>query len=149
MDLDSTLRARPELFRNRLVFVGADYAGSGDRASVPNRGTIAGVVLHALIAETILCGLPGAKRSARRPTTVAAGVVCVLLCAALLLARTYAVALLAVLLVIVVLRRRWRCSWFHQAKVMIPIVGSAPGVGQRSRPWRGGSVVTGRRFRKS
>ena len=54
--------------------------------------------------------------------TGAAAVTCVLLCATLLLTRTYAVALLAVLLVIVVYVGG-ALVLFHQAKVMVPIVG--------------------------
>ena len=121
VDLESTMRARPELFRDRLVFVGADYAGSGDRAQVPNRGTIGGVVLHALITETILTDYP--VRAVRTVAmTIAAGVTCALLCATLFLARTYLVALLAVLLLVAVYVGG-ALLLFHQAKVMVPIVG--------------------------
>ena len=92
-DLDRTLRERPDLVRGRLVFVGADYAGSGDRALIPNRGTIPGVALHALIAETILAGYP-VRSVAASVTAVAAGVVCLLLCSTVLLARSSGAALL-------------------------------------------------------
>ena len=57
-DLDATLRTRPELFRNRLVLVGGDFSGSGDDARIPNRGAIAGVVLHAMTVETIFSRFP-------------------------------------------------------------------------------------------
>ena len=120
-DLGSTLRARPELFRNRVVLVGADYAGSGDRALVPNKGTIAGVVLHALTAETILSEYP-VRSVGATAVAVMAGVTCALLCAMLLLTRAYAVALAAVLLGMVVYVGG-ALLLFHQEKVMIPVSG--------------------------
>jgi CHASE2 domain-containing sensor protein len=80
------LRTRPELFRDRLVIAGADYAGSGDEARVPNRGIVPGVVLHALIVDTILARFP--IRDAHRTTVmVVVGTACTLLCTAMLLTR--------------------------------------------------------------
>ena len=121
MDLEATLRARPELFRNRVVFVGGDYSGSGDRALVPNHGTIPGVVLHALITETILSEYP-VRSVGSVAVAIAAGVTCVLVCATLLLTRTYASALPAVLLVMAA-HVGGALLLFHQAAVMVPIVG--------------------------
>jgi CHASE2 domain-containing sensor protein len=82
-DLDATLGTRPERFRDKLVIVGADYSGSGDEVRVPNLDAIPGVVLHALIVETILSGFPvrGVDTTA---VALVAGVTCGLLCAALL-----------------------------------------------------------------
>ena len=57
-DLDVVLRERPEVFKNRIVLAGADYAGSGDEPRVPGRDAVAGVTLHAATLQTILEGFP-------------------------------------------------------------------------------------------
>ena len=88
---------------------------------MPNKGTIAGVVLHALTAETILSGYP-VRSVGAMAVAVAAGVTCALLCAMLLLTRAYVVALAAVLLGMVVYVGG-ALLLFHQEKVMIPVSG--------------------------
>jgi serine/threonine protein kinase len=57
-DLDATLRERPEVFRGRLVLAGADHAASGDERRSPGGTVLSGVVVHGLIADTILSGFP-------------------------------------------------------------------------------------------
>ncbi len=56
-------QANPERFRGRIVFVGAEFAGSGDEAhGIPERAgrraEISGLALQGLIAATILEGAP-------------------------------------------------------------------------------------------
>ena len=118
-DLDATLRTQPERFRNRLVIVGADYAGSGDEARVQTP-THTGVVLHALIAETILSNYP-VRGAGTTAVTIAAGVACGMLCAALLLGRnlyrtgvTVALAGIAYAVGAFIL--------FMTAKVLLPVI---------------------------
>ena len=48
----------PDRYRGRLILVGGNYAGSGDDPRIPGNVTIPGVVLQALIAGTVLSGLP-------------------------------------------------------------------------------------------
>jgi serine/threonine protein kinase len=60
-DVPARLGARPELFRNRLVIVGATFAGSGDERVVPGVASgkmVAGQFVQAWIANTILGGSP-------------------------------------------------------------------------------------------
>lgn len=87
-DLDVVLRQQPDVFRDRLVLAGADYAGSGDEPRVPIRERVPGVMLHAVSVETILDGFP--VRSVRRGGLILlSAIVSGLLCgAALLLRRT-------------------------------------------------------------
>ena len=54
-------KSSPDLFRDRLVIIGAVYAGAGDERRVPrsvNRGLLPGVEVQALIANTIASGFP-------------------------------------------------------------------------------------------
>jgi CHASE2 domain-containing sensor protein len=54
-------KTSPDLFRDRLVIIGADYAGSGDVHRVPkgvNAGFVSGAEVQALIANTIVRGFP-------------------------------------------------------------------------------------------
>ncbi|MEO7271056.1 MAG: CHASE2 domain-containing protein [Vicinamibacterales bacterium] len=120
-DLETTLRARPELFRNRVVLVGADYAGSGDQAVVPNRGTVAGVVLHALITETILSEYP-VRPAGTAAITSAAGVTCAVLCAMVLLSRGSAWGLAPTLSTIAVYVGG-ALVVFRFARVVVPMAG--------------------------
>jgi CHASE2 domain-containing sensor protein len=87
VELDAVLRTHPDIFRNRLVIVGADFAGSGDEVRVPNRGTVPGAVLHALAAETILSREP-VRELGRLLTIGGTTLICGLLCAAIMLARS-------------------------------------------------------------
>ena len=59
-ELAGTLEADPQRFRDRLVLVGGQFAGSGDETLVPGRdaGPVPGVVLQALALDTILKGFP-------------------------------------------------------------------------------------------
>jgi serine/threonine protein kinase len=85
-DLDVVLREQPELFRDRIVLAGADYAASGDEARVPIRDRVPGVVLHAVTVETMLDSFP--VRSVRRGGLILlSAVMSGVLCAAVLLLR--------------------------------------------------------------
>ena len=61
-DLPQRLQAEPQLFSDKLLLVGAAFTGSGDLDHrIPKRlsddpGLVAGVVLHALIVDSILAG---------------------------------------------------------------------------------------------
>lgn len=61
-DLSERLQAEPQLFRDKLVLVGAAFAGSGDldhripRRSREDPALVPGVVLHALVVDSILAG---------------------------------------------------------------------------------------------
>jgi serine/threonine protein kinase/CHASE2 domain-containing sensor protein len=62
-DLATTLEQQPDLFQDRLVLVGGDFVGfGGDYHRVPFRSDgaqgVSGLVLQALIANTILSGAP-------------------------------------------------------------------------------------------
>jgi CHASE2 domain-containing sensor protein len=52
------LEKSSSIFANRLVLVGASFVNSGDSHRLSRQGEIAGVLVQALIAETILKGLP-------------------------------------------------------------------------------------------
>lgn len=131
-DLDATLSTQPERFRDRLVIVGADYAGSGDEVRVPNLDALPGVVLHALIAETILSNFPvrGLNITA---VTLGAGAACGLLCAALLLGlnlrRAVVIVALAGAAYLV-----GAGLLFYVAKVLLPVIGPI-------LMWGGGGAV--------
>ena len=61
-DLSQRLHAEPQLFRDKLVLVGAAFAGSGDldhripKRSREDPALVPGVVLHALVVDSILAG---------------------------------------------------------------------------------------------
>jgi CHASE2 domain-containing sensor protein/tRNA A-37 threonylcarbamoyl transferase component Bud32 len=62
-DLPAVLDRNPELFRDRLVLVGAGFRGSGDDYHrVPHRSrktaVVSGLTLQALLVDTIAAGLP-------------------------------------------------------------------------------------------
>jgi CHASE2 domain-containing sensor protein len=60
-DVPARQRATPELFRNRLVIVGATFSANGDEHRVPRSASdklVAGQFVQALIANTILAGDP-------------------------------------------------------------------------------------------
>jgi serine/threonine protein kinase/CHASE2 domain-containing sensor protein len=51
----------PAFFNDKLVLIGADYSGSNDRHRVPataDPGWVSGIVIHAMIANTIIRGYP-------------------------------------------------------------------------------------------
>ena len=52
------LKKSSSIFANRLVLVGASFVGSGDLHRLSGQGLISGVLVQALIADTILKGLP-------------------------------------------------------------------------------------------
>jgi CHASE2 domain-containing sensor protein len=59
-DLDGKLTGASQLFRGKLVILGADFAGSGDEHRVPSRvssALVPGVLIEALIVNTITGGL--------------------------------------------------------------------------------------------
>ena len=63
VDLPRQLAADPRTFEGRLVLVGGDFVASGDDFHrVPAAGraeaAVSGIVLEALIVNTILCGVP-------------------------------------------------------------------------------------------
>jgi serine/threonine-protein kinase len=97
-DLDLALRTQPESFQDRLVIAGADYAGSGDEARIPNRGVVPGVMLHALTADTILARFP-IRDANGLALTIVVGTANALLCAAMLLARRARFGFVLVILV--------------------------------------------------
>jgi CHASE2 domain-containing sensor protein len=89
-DVPAALDRNPDLFRGRLVLVGGEYLASLDEHRVPHRpGTgdaISGLVLQALMVDTIVRGLP--VRDARRlPVLAAAALVAACAMAGLLCAR--------------------------------------------------------------
>lgn len=62
-DVVTMLEAEPDAFRGRLVLIGGDFAGSGDsRHVVPSpsgpRTVISGLMMQALVTNTILSGAP-------------------------------------------------------------------------------------------
>ena len=60
-DVRAQLSATPDLFRNRLVIVGATYSGNSDEHRVPqvaSKKLVSGQLVQALIANTILAGSP-------------------------------------------------------------------------------------------
>ena len=71
-DLPTALSGRPELFRDRVLIVGADYAGAGDRVRMPNQGVVPGIVVQAMTADTIVAGLPVRSVSGRDAMPLAA-----------------------------------------------------------------------------
>lgn len=119
-NLHTALSGRPELFRDRVVIVGGDYAGAGDRVRLPTQGVVAGMIVQAMMADTILAGLPirsVAGRGAISVAALAAGVLSVLV----LLGRSRLVAAGAVM--IVLLGYVLAASLvFRRAHVVVPIM---------------------------
>jgi CHASE2 domain-containing sensor protein len=60
-DVPGRLENAPDVFRNRLVFIGAEFTGSNDDHYIPgdaDKDSVSGVRVQALIANTILAGFP-------------------------------------------------------------------------------------------
>jgi CHASE2 domain-containing sensor protein len=90
-DVPAALAQRPGIFRNRLVLVGGDVMAAGDDVHrVPRRAggaqTISGLVLQALLVDTIAAGLP-VREAPRAPFLAGAALWAGLAAAATLLAR--------------------------------------------------------------
>jgi serine/threonine protein kinase len=85
-DLNAVLRDQPDVFQDRIVLVGADYAASGDVRRVPVHDRVPGVTVHATSVETILAGFP-VRSVDRRGLILLTAVVSGVLCAAALLLR--------------------------------------------------------------
>lgn len=58
MDLPDMVRRTPGRFRGRLIFVGGEYAGSGDTFRGSRREELSGLAVQSLIASTALRGFP-------------------------------------------------------------------------------------------
>jgi serine/threonine protein kinase len=60
IDLPAALERTPDLFEERIVLVGAEYAAAGDDDHrVPGRGAaVSGLMLQALAVNTLLAGMP-------------------------------------------------------------------------------------------
>lgn len=74
-DLEGRAKSEPQLFRGKLVLVGADFAGSGDLDHrIPSRpsspAVVPGVVLHALMASSILDQGLRYREVSRTPTVL-------------------------------------------------------------------------------
>ena len=125
-DLAATVEREPHLFRDRLVLVGGDYVGfGGDYHRVPVAGDgsqgVSGLVLQALIANTILSRMP-VREVASFPFLLGMGIALVALALAFLLsARWLAPAVLLVTLIPVFIV----CSFviFVRMQVLLPLVG--------------------------
>jgi CHASE2 domain-containing sensor protein len=60
-DVAGRLRDSPSLFRDRLVIIGAEYVAANDEHPIPassSQELVSGAVIQALVANTILKGLP-------------------------------------------------------------------------------------------
>ena len=84
-DLGSRLAGQPQLFRDKLILVGASYLNSGDDARIPG-GRVPGVFVHALTVSTILNGFPVRAMPAVGSMLVVA-LMCVMVAASVLLGR--------------------------------------------------------------
>jgi serine/threonine protein kinase len=119
-DLHTALSGRPELFRDRVVIAGGDYAGAGDRVRLPTQGVVPGMVVQAMTADTILAGLPirsVARRTAMTLAALAAGMLSVVV----LLGRSRLVAAGAVMIVLLGYVMAATLA-FRRAHVVVPIV---------------------------
>jgi CHASE2 domain-containing sensor protein len=119
-DLHAALSGRPELFRDRVVIAGGDYAGAGDRVRVPTQGVVSGMVAQAMAADTILAGLP-IRSVDERYSMIVAAVAAGMLSAVVLWVRSRLVAAGAVTIVLLgdVITAT---LLFRRAHVVVPIV---------------------------
>ena len=124
-DLGTTLESAPETFRDRLVLVGADFSASGDEMHrVPARGegpeAVAGVVLQALMVDTLLARTP-VREASPLPIVVGAGVLAALVLLGLLCSpRPLGPVLLAVFAALVYVGTAF--ALFERSRLLIPVV---------------------------
>lgn len=125
-DLAATLDREPAVFRDRLVFVGGDFVGfGGDYHRVPFRADappgVSGLVLQALIANTILLRFP-IRELAPFPERLGVGLaVAVLMLTLLLSSRWLAPVLLVVMLIGMYIGASFLL--FRRTQVLLPLVG--------------------------
>jgi serine/threonine protein kinase/CHASE2 domain-containing sensor protein len=77
-DVERVVTTSPEIFRDRIVLLGGEFAGSGDEHHpTPLRQTpdasVSGLMVQAIIVNTILDGFP-VRESARWPFAVVTGI---------------------------------------------------------------------------
>jgi CHASE2 domain-containing sensor protein/tRNA A-37 threonylcarbamoyl transferase component Bud32 len=123
-DVPDALAKRPRLFRNRLVLVGGDIvAGGDDIHRVAQRSgeaeTVSGLVLQALLVDTIAAGLP-VREPPRAPFLVGAALWAGLAAGAVLLARR-PIPLLAVLLGSLLLYLFLSIPVFQRTDLLLPV----------------------------
>ncbi len=122
-DLPVRLERNPGMFRNRLVLLGGDFLASGDdyhrvpaRAGAP--AAVSGVVLQALVADTILAGFPVREAGALRALSASAALCGLVLLAALCLPRT-GVGLVAAAALLTSILAAWVV--FHASRILVPV----------------------------
>jgi serine/threonine protein kinase len=118
-DLEATLQRSPEIFRGRVVLVGGDFGSDVHR--VPAGSNVPGLVLQALIANTVLSGFP-VHEAAPFPYVVgtSAGVAAVML-SFLLNRRRLVPFLLAAALAATCAAAPFLV--FRRAQVLLPVAG--------------------------
>jgi serine/threonine protein kinase len=124
-ELVPALERQPDLFRGRLVLVGGDFVGfGGDYHRVPMRagsaGGISGLVLQALIVNTILSGTPVREIPSATLLLGMGSAVLPLMLAFLLSARWQAPALFVLLLVPLYIAASFLV--FLRAHVLLPLL---------------------------
>jgi adenylate cyclase len=123
-DVPAALATRPWLFHNRLVLVGGDVvAGGDDIHRVAQRSgeaeMVSGLVLQALLVDTIAAGLP-VREPPRAPFLVGAALWAGLAAGAVLLARR-PIPLLAVLLGSLLLYLFLSIPVFQRTDLLLPV----------------------------
>ncbi len=123
-DVPAALARRPWIFRNRLVLVGGDVMAAGDDVHrVPRRAggaqTVSGLVLQALLVDTIAAGLP-VQEASRAPFLAGAALWAGLAAGVLLLVRR-PIPLLAVLLAGVLLYGVLSIPLFQRTGLLLPL----------------------------
>lgn len=131
-DLDQQVRRAPAVFRDRLVIVGGDFVASGDEAHrVPHLAgaspEVSGLVLQALIANTMLTGLP-IHDAARALVLIGVGLAATIVGAAFLCLRNLSVPVM-ILVGIVLIHFATAVVAFRQAHVVVPVAGPAMTLG--------------------
>jgi CHASE2 domain-containing sensor protein len=122
-DVPAALAQRPWIFRHRLVLVGGDVMAAGDDVHrVPRRAggakTVSGLVLQALLVDTIAAGLP-VREAPRAPFLAGAALWASLAAAAVLLARR-PIPLLAVLAASLLLYAAVSIPVFQRTGLLLP-----------------------------
>ncbi|HEX3552533.1 MAG TPA: protein kinase [Thermoanaerobaculia bacterium] len=123
-DLPAALKERPWTFRHRLVLLGGDVVAAGDDVNrVPRRpsrsGTVSGLVLQALLINTIVGGLP-LREAPRAPFLLGAALWTGLAAAAALLARR-PIPLLAALVVVLLAEPGLSIPVFQRTGLLWPV----------------------------